>query len=881
MVSRTTDERVEILEWHLRGLAARVELLERPQVAGSAVRATPGARVSARNADAPRLVERESPTPAAPGQPPTEPESATPFAWAGFEDLLGGRVLAWVGGFTVLMGVVLLFALAVSQGWIGETARTLLATGGSLLLLATGVFLHERRGRTDAARAAVATAVAALFATVTVAAQVYELVDGLTAYGLAAAIGAGGTWLALRWDARGIAALGILGAVGAPLLVGAPDDLGTLALLLVAVAAGTGVLLYRRWSWLGVAVIGLGAVQWVPGVLATNSLGAALLVLVAFGLLGSLTAVAFELRGAEADLRLPAAVLLTFQALVVTSTGWLSFGEQLLRPGLAEGWVAAVAGAHLLLGLVALARASGSRDLALLSLAIGVLLADLAFGLLASGPLLAVGWAASAVLFAVVLRRSDGHGHDAALANAGLGGHVALSLGHVLLGDASPLGLLGDPVDLAPALIALAGLAAGCFASARFTAVGHPGWRSLLDVLGLVVVAYSAALAFDGLALVGAWTIEGVLLVRIARTRADRVAEAGGLTHIAAGVAHVLLLDAPLRALVDGRAEVGGALLAIALVVAGCLAARRSMAAPLVFDRCEGDCVLSFAPAARRRAVATAALDLTAIGLAAYGAALALDGAPLVAVWALGALALAAVAGVAGPPDRVIDDQDIADGLATPGLDQHPGIGELPGDIEEMDHGMSHLAWAALGLFGMAAVHVVSIEAPPLSLYSGLAHVGQASMAMAALIASALAGARLLPEWRRPALAVAAAATLFLMSSLLVSGFQPEPEAVGALELGARQQGQALLSALWATAGVAALVLGLKRDLRPVRVAGLVLLLITIAKVFAYDLAALTSFYRVASVVALGLLLLIGAYAWQRARPRAPEDLRLVPPALR
>jgi uncharacterized membrane protein len=39
--------------------------------------------------------------------------------------------------------------------------------------------------------------------------------------------------------------------------------------------------------------------------------------------------------------------------------------------------------------------------------------------------------------------------------------------------------------------------------------------------------------------------------------------------------------------------------------------------------------------------------------------------------------------------------------------------------------------------------------------------------------------------------------------------------------------------------------------------------------VFLYDVSELDSLARVASFVAFGLLLLAGAYAWQRLRPRA------------
>jgi uncharacterized membrane protein len=96
-----------------------------------------------------------------------------------------------------------------------------------------------------------------------------------------------------------------------------------------------------------------------------------------------------------------------------------------------------------------------------------------------------------------------------------------------------------------------------------------------------------------------------------------------------------------------------------------------------------------------------------------------------------------------------------------------------------------------------------------------------------------------------------------------------------------RQLGQVLLSGLWAIVGLATLVIGLRRDERMLRLGSLALLLVTVAKVFLYDLAALTSLYRVGSFIALGLLLLVAAGVWQRMRPRPLPDLRATPPALR
>jgi uncharacterized membrane protein len=116
-----------------------------------------------------------------------------------------------------------------------------------------------------------------------------------------------------------------------------------------------------------------------------------------------------------------------------------------------------------------------------------------------------------------------------------------------------------------------------------------------------------------------------------------------------------------------------------------------------------------------------------------------------------------------------------------------------------------------------------------------------------------------------------------------VTPFQPGGDTAGLplAELGIRQQGQALLSALWALVGLGALVAGLVRDVRELRLSGLALLATAVGKVFLFDLSSLTSVYRVASFIVLGLLLLCGAFAWQRIRPRPLGDLRGMPERLR
>ena len=149
--------------------------------------------------------------------------------------------------------------------------------------------------------------------------------------------------------------------------------------------------------------------------------------------------------------------------------------------------------------------------------------------------------------------------------------------------------------------------------------------------------------------------------------------------------------------------------------------------------------------------------------------------------------------------------------------------------------------------------------------FVALASIG--GVAAAALVASRrLSG--LLDGVRPALLGGAGVAVLYLASGLVVTAFE-HGDAVGSVLLSGHQQGQMALSVFWALVGVGAMVVGLRVDVQGLRIAALGLLGVTAGKVFLLDFATLTSVYRVVSFVALGLLLLGGAFAWQRLRPQA------------
>jgi uncharacterized membrane protein len=71
------------------------------------------------------------------------------------------------------------------------------------------------------------------------------------------------------------------------------------------------------------------------------------------------------------------------------------------------------------------------------------------------------------------------------------------------------------------------------------------------------------------------------------------------------------------------------------------------------------------------------------------------------------------------------------------------------------------------------------------------------------------------------------------------------------------------LTLLWTGYGVGLLWWGMRRHLAGVRWQGLVLLGVTIAKVFFFDLGFLSGFYRIVSSIALGIVLLFVSFLYQ------------------
>lgn len=734
-MGRKSEQRVQILERQTANLHQRVRELELQFAAPAAESAATPAPVATASAPAPAWPPPTSaplsttppaaPAPAAaPMTSPATPAPAAPHRPArDLEELLGGRVLAWIGGVAVVAGIAFLLAIAVSRGWIGQGARTLLAGTFSLGLVGAGTWLYERRRRSDAALATLSAGLAGLFLTVVVGGPVYAVLPAAAALGLAFASGALATWFAVRWRSRGIGALGIVGALLAPVLAGAPSTATTLALLWLAAASGAAVLVWQRWNWLALAVYALPLAQWLWWIGETGPDAASIVtVLCAFGALNVAAAIGFELRVPATRLRAASALLLSANAVTLALAGWYAL-EAAGATTAGRVWIGALALAHIGVGLAT--RASRvNRDVRMLALALGVVLADVAAGLMLEGPVLAVAFALTTAGFGLLARRvlaaaaSEHEDRNELLLGLGLGGHLLLTTLQALT-QAPPDALSTGGAFTVGGYAAVAATACAAFVAGRFVDDVRREWRVALDIVALSGAAYLTAVALDGPLLAVAFAGEAVALGLIAARERDTVAAWGGGAFLALALGHALVFEAAPDALVAGVGDLPGA-----------------------------------------------------------------------------ALALGAVAGAA--------------------------------------------------LFGMRLLRGVPVD----------------------------------PRARATLATTGALTLLYLASVAIVTGFQPADGAVE-FEAGVRQNGQLLLSGLWACAGVSALVAGLRRDDRGLRIGALALLLVAVGKVFLYDLSTLTSLYRVGSFIGLGLLLLVAAGIWQRMRPSALPDLRDVPPAVR
>ncbi len=300
---------------------------------------------------------------------PSSPEAAEPppIAWPtkrglelNWEQFMGGKLFAWIGGFALFLAVAFFIKYSFDHNLISEELRAAAGFVVGIGLIVGGIIM-KRRELAVTSQTLCATGVVILYAVTFACRTVYHFpaFGPFTTFFLMMLITAAAFGLAVQLDAMVVAILGLLGGFLTPILLSTGQDnpaglFSYIALLDIGLIA---MALRRRWHFL----ILLGAVgtvlmelAWWTQFFAPEKVFIAMAVLLGFNLLFLVTFVAGE-RLRQANDWLSAAAI-GLPAMTLAFCFYLiSLVELGARPGVIFTFVA---GADLCLVALALIRSS-------------------------------------------------------------------------------------------------------------------------------------------------------------------------------------------------------------------------------------------------------------------------------------------------------------------------------------------------------------------------------------------------------------------------------------------------------------------------------------------------------------------------------------------
>ena len=215
----------------------------------------------------------QSDTPVPPPVPPSSPTPPTTgeLPARDMEQNITSRWFVWIGAVAIALAGLFLVKYVAERGMLTPAARIVAALGLGAALTVAGEWLRRRTkaglspvdGPDYVSMALTASGLFTLYAAVYAAYGLYHLIPALVAFALLAAVSIAAFALSAI-QGPFVALMGLVGGLAAPALIpsDSPSAAGLFGYLFVIIIACAAVLKYRRWWWLSWSALG-GAVLWV------------------------------------------------------------------------------------------------------------------------------------------------------------------------------------------------------------------------------------------------------------------------------------------------------------------------------------------------------------------------------------------------------------------------------------------------------------------------------------------------------------------------------------------------------------------------------------------------------------------------------------------
>jgi len=142
--------------------------------------------------------------------------------WRNLESRIGGRWLLWIGIIAISLGVAFFLRLAIESGWIGPWGRVSMGVVAGLVFI---IGAERLRARYPVyAYGLTGGGIAILYLSFFASYSLYSLIPHLAAFALMAVVTAMAVLLAARYNAIPIAVLGLIGGFLTPILLSTGKD---------------------------------------------------------------------------------------------------------------------------------------------------------------------------------------------------------------------------------------------------------------------------------------------------------------------------------------------------------------------------------------------------------------------------------------------------------------------------------------------------------------------------------------------------------------------------------------------------------------------------------------------------------------------------------